>query len=244
MVEHALGAGQHAVVVGHDHAARRVVGKNIAVDPPQAADHAVTRCLAYKIIHLAAAALGRYHQRAVLFEGPRIAEIVHVLTGRTLPGLATTRDHVGAVFVQPEGVPVDDLGEIGPHAFKIGSLFGHRLCHFGLRFFYEQQALSLGHRVTGSHIDHQQFTRHWSRDHVLHLHRLHHQQLVAGGQNLSDLDGQRNHRARHGRAQDPLARVGDYSALSRQRRYSVVLEKQEPVPAFAVGRKLTAVVAQ
>jgi hypothetical protein len=65
MIEVALGAGQHRIVVGHDHAAGRLFTKLRRVDRSKPRDQAIGRRSGNEIVNRAPAALGGYVERAV-----------------------------------------------------------------------------------------------------------------------------------------------------------------------------------
>jgi hypothetical protein len=111
-VLHALGAGEDGVVVGHhDHRS--------ALDASDPADEPVGRRALDEVLHRAPSPLGRDHQRPVLDEAARIAQVGDVLASGALAGPAPLRDGVGAVLVEPDRVPVDDLGERARHDVQV-----------------------------------------------------------------------------------------------------------------------------
>ena len=95
VVDGALRAGKHGVVVGEDNGAGGVLVEEVAVDAPDAGDHAVGRELVDDLLHRQARA-GREHEAAVLHERAGIAEVVDVLAGGALAGLAAAGDGVRA----------------------------------------------------------------------------------------------------------------------------------------------------
>ena len=80
-----LRARQHGVVVGHDRAAP-------AVHAADAADEAVGRRLLDELLHRPPRSLRGDHQRAVLLEAVRVAQVGEVLAGRAQPDLAPALD--------------------------------------------------------------------------------------------------------------------------------------------------------
>ena len=121
VVDRALGAGEHGVVVG---AARRcgpVGAEAVAVDAADAADHAVGRELADDLLHRQAGAR-RQHEAAVLDERAVVAEVVDVLAGRALVGPAAPGDGVGPGGVERDGVALEDLREVGADLVEVDLL--------------------------------------------------------------------------------------------------------------------------
>ena len=111
VVHVALGAGQHAVVVGHHR-------DRAAVDRRGAQDQAVGRGARDEVVQRAAAALRRDGQRAVLGEAARVGQVGDVLPGRSASGGVAPLGHLGPSLVQPDPVPLPHLGQIGPDVIQ------------------------------------------------------------------------------------------------------------------------------
>ncbi len=193
MVHEALGAGQHAVVVGH-HRDRP------AVDRRGAHDQAVRRGARDEVVERAAAALRGDRQRAVLYEAAGIDEVGDVLAGCPPSGGVAPLGDFGPGLVEPDPVPLPHLRQIRPdviHGYIVGL---RRLGDIALGLGQQDQ-----HRpglYGGTH-------RHRHLVHqagglgphlVLHLHRLDDEQLVARGDRVSWPDRDRYHRAGQRRA--------------------------------------------
>ena len=61
MVEQALRAGQHRIVIGQNGSARLVFVKHIAIDRAETGDQPIGRCVVNQVVQLAALALRRHH---------------------------------------------------------------------------------------------------------------------------------------------------------------------------------------
>ena len=72
-----------------------------------------------QLLDRAAAALRGDDERAVLDERARVAEVVDVLARGALAGLAAARDGVGPRGVEPDGVALAHLREIGADGVEV-----------------------------------------------------------------------------------------------------------------------------
>jgi len=106
MVAHALRAGQHGRVVGHDHRATGFGAMDQAIDAADAGHHAVSWRVAHQVVLAAPAALGGHGQRAVFDEAALVAQIRDVFAGRALAQGVAPGDGFGAAGVQGERVAV------------------------------------------------------------------------------------------------------------------------------------------
>ena len=75
-----------------------------------------------QVLDRAAAPLRRDHQRAVLDEGARVAEVVDVLARGALTGLAPARDRLGPCGIEPVRMALVHLGQIGADVIEIDLL--------------------------------------------------------------------------------------------------------------------------
>ena len=119
VVDRALGAGEHGVVVGHARrSGRRASANSVPLIAADAGDHAVGRELAD---HLLTGQPGarRQHELAVLDERARVAEVVDVLARRALAGAAALGDGVGPRLVERDRVPLEDLGQVGADVVEV-----------------------------------------------------------------------------------------------------------------------------
>src|SRR6185295_15687523 len=126
VVHVALGPGQHGVVVRDHHAAGGIRAEFFRVHGGDAGDQAVGRGVADEVVDRAAAALGGDGERAVFDKGSFIDESGDVLPRRALVGLAAAFDRGRTVFIQRDGVALDQFGQIGTDVIEIDILlFSH-----------------------------------------------------------------------------------------------------------------------
>ena len=93
--------------------------EQIAVDAPDAGDHSVGRRVLDQVLDRAPPPLRRDHQRTVLDERARVAQVVDIFASRALTGFAPARDRLGPRGVESERVPLDYFRKIGAHAIQI-----------------------------------------------------------------------------------------------------------------------------
>ena len=86
---------------------------------PRPDDQPVGRRPGDQVVDRPAAALRGDDQRAVLDERPRVAEVLDVLPRRALPGRPAAGHHVRPGRVEPDGVAVEHLTEVGPDPVEI-----------------------------------------------------------------------------------------------------------------------------
>jgi len=113
VVEISLRAGQHSVVVSHDHAAGFVFGIKFAVYRGDSGDQTVGRRFGDQVVNGTASPLRGNGQRSVFNETFRIAEGLDVGAGGALILLFSFLHCVGAVFIQSEGMSADRFGQVG-----------------------------------------------------------------------------------------------------------------------------------
>jgi len=130
MVAHALRAGQHGRVVGHDHRATGFGAMDQAIDAADAGHHAVSRRVAHQVVLAAPAALGGDGQRAVFQKAALVAQVGDVLPRGALALRVAARHGLGTGGVLREGeallqalqVDPDGGGGAGQPAWK--EIFG------------------------------------------------------------------------------------------------------------------------
>ena len=206
MVEQSLRAGEHGVVVRHR-------DRRLPVDGAHAPDEPVGRRAFDQLLQRSAPALRRDHQGRVLHEAAGIQEVGDVLARRALAGRAPAGDRVGASTVEPDVVTPEHLGEVGANAFQVDRGVRDRLFPGrALARLHEQQRVAGHHGV--AHRD--RHTPHHAGgvggDHVLHLHRLEHEELLADTHEVTlghvDRHDGSLHRRRDRLHPDCLARAG------------------------------------
>ena len=119
MVLLALGAGEHGVVVGHRDALRAGILEQIAVDPADSGDQSVRRGVFHQVVERAAAPLRCEYQRPVLDEGSRVAEVFEVFARGALMGFSPARDRLGPCGVEPFGMALVYLGQVGADTVEV-----------------------------------------------------------------------------------------------------------------------------
>ena len=183
-------AGQHGVVVGNHHAAGGIRAEFFRVHGGDAGDQAVGRGVADEVVDRAAAALGGDGERAVFDERTFIDELGDVLARCALVGLAAALDRGRAVFIQRDGVALDQFGQIGTDVIEIDVFFLGHVMGVDLGRLQIEDRLVLHQRHAGFRRD----LRHpaaMRRGHqMLHLHGFQHGDLLAGADEvpLPDVD--------------------------------------------------------
>ena len=178
-----LGTGQHRVVVGHDDGA-------MTVDRADASDEPVRRRAPDQLVDVAATALGSDDERPVLDEASVVAEVVNVLSRRALPSSAASLDSVRARLVVPEGVPLEDLGQVGPQVIGSPGVLGSLAFPRDRALLENDQGLARHHGVGHGHVDLADEAGGGRLDGMLHLHRLDDDHLLPGAHEiaLADID--------------------------------------------------------
>ena len=116
----------------------------------------------------------------MLDEAAVVTEVVDVLAGGALAGLAAAGDGVGPGSVERDGVALDDLGDIGAHGVEVDVVGDVVDEAADVSRFDEHERVALEDGVADPHVDEAHEAGIGGGDDVLHLHRLHHQQLLAG----------------------------------------------------------------
>ena len=180
VIEEPLGPRQNRVIVRGQHAARIRIGKDRPVDAPHPRHHAVGGGIANQIVDFPPAALGGHHQGGVFDEAVGIAEVVDILPGRALAGLASPGHRFWTPCVEDQVVAFVNLGQVGANRIEIRHLLFPRRRALDLTLGQEDQGVALGHRIPGSNRHAMHFAADGRLDDVFHLHGFHHQQGPAG----------------------------------------------------------------
>ncbi len=125
VVPAALGAGKHHVVVGHNETAARRRIELVAVHGSDADDHAVAGTLLDELL-TGEAAIRRQHERPVLDERTRVAEVGDVFARGPVAGLVALCHGRRAGGVGSAEMPVEDLGEVRPDEFEVDGILHSR----------------------------------------------------------------------------------------------------------------------
>ena len=177
MVAAALGAGEHGVVVGEDHRPRALVVEEVAVDRGGAGDHAVGGRVLPQLLVAVLLVLAGHDQRPVLLEGTGVDELLDVLARRPEAEPAPPGDRLRPVLVERVGVAADVLLEVGPDVVRVDLRRGFsRLAALGSLDQHER--IALPDRVADGHRDPEDRAARVGSEHVLHLHRLDHGDLL------------------------------------------------------------------
>ena len=184
VVDRALGAGQHRVVVGQHRRACRRRAELGAVDAADAAHHAVGGELADDLLDRQPGAR-RQDEAAVLDERALVAQVGDVLARGALVGLAAPRHGVGPGVVEEDGVTLVHLGEVGADLVEVDLVVdgGGQVGHVGR--LDEHQRVALEHGVADGDADEAHEAGDGGRHDVLHLHRFHDEQLLAGAHGVA-----------------------------------------------------------
>jgi hypothetical protein len=119
VVAHALRAGEHGRVVGHDDGTRSLRPERHRVDAADAGDHAVGGRVAHQVVETAPALLRGEGQRAVLDEAAAIAEVGDVLARGAQAERVTLGDRLGPARIADEGLARLQLAQVRPEV-RIG----------------------------------------------------------------------------------------------------------------------------
>ena len=184
MVERALSAGEHGVVVGHHDAAVAIVREEVAVDRTDAGHHPVGRELADDLFLREAGARSQ-HELTVLHEAALVAQLVDVLAGRPLFRVAPLPDRVGPGLVERHPVAFEHLGEVGPHRVEVD--FGLLLVarDLDVPLLDQRQDVAFPDRVADGGSEVAEHATHLRADLVLHLHRFHDEEDLPGSDLLA-----------------------------------------------------------
>ena len=197
VVELPLGAGEDGVVVGHHEAARPLVAEEAPVDAADPGHEPVRGGAAHQLVHGVALAPGRDHKGAVLDEGALVHKVVHVLAGRPLPGAPAALDRVRAPVVAGEGLALQHFPEVRTDRVEVEifAFAGVRRRHLGL--VKHEEWAPLRDRVALADHEAPNPAASLRRDHVLHLHRLHDEQLATEVDGVALDDEHLDHCALH-----------------------------------------------
>ena len=189
MVDGALRAREHGVVIGENDAARGVIVEVLAVDGADASDHAVGGETANYLLEREAGTGGE-GEGTVLDEGAGVAEIVNVLAGGALLRAAAAGDGVGPVLVEGGGVALMDLSEVGADEIEVELLGGGLAGVLDVALVDEDDGVALVDRVACGDGDLADGAAGAGVNLVLHLHRVHDEEklALANGVALSDID--------------------------------------------------------
>ena len=200
VIEMPLRTGQYGVVVVHDHRLGGLVVEQGTVDGTDPGDHPVGGGVVDEVLDGAARALSGDDPGAVLDPGTFIDEMVEVLSGGAMAGLASPGHRVGPAVVQHDVVTFEDLGQIGADVVEIDGVLGVGRGDRHLAFLDEQQGVALIDGVARFNADDAHHAGHVAVDDVLHLHRFHHQHLLARGDLVADVHRHGDNRALQRRA--------------------------------------------
>ena len=187
VVAAALGAGEYGVVVGEDHRPGVLVVEEVAVDRRGAGHHAVGGRVLAQLLVAVLLVLPRHDQRPVLLERPGVDELLDVLPGRLKAEPPAPGDGLRPVLVQGVGVAANVLFEVGPDVVGVDLLDGvGGLASLGR--LDEDQGIALADRVADGHRDLAHRSARVGAEHVLHLHRLDHRDLLSAQDLVALLD--------------------------------------------------------
>ena len=199
MVGLALGAGQHGVVVMRHGDAALLGPEQRAVHAADAGDQSVGRRLLDQVVDGAARALAGDGEGAPLDEAAGIDQVVEILPRRALVGLAPARPGVGPLVVERERAAFEILGKVGPDMVEVDLLLGRRAFHVDVGLLDEQQRMAFVDRLAGLDRDPPHVAARRTADLMLHLHGVHDQERLAGGDGVALLHGDADDRALHRR---------------------------------------------
>ncbi|MDT4831994.1 hypothetical protein FQZ97_655290 [compost metagenome] len=187
MVHHPLGAGEYRVVIGDGHAARGLVAELRGVHRADAGHQAIRRALFDQFFQRAASALGGQGQGAVFDEAAGIQQVVEVLAGGALAGLAPPGDRLRAARIRGDGVAFERFGEVGADMFEIEAFLGLHGIAGHLGGLQEQQGRAFEQAAARRHGQRADDAALAGLDHELHLHRLQHGHRLASGHGIAHL---------------------------------------------------------
>src|SRR5262249_50298109 len=143
VIARTLRARQHGIVVRDDCCAGPLLTEQLCVDRADTGDNSVAGRVLDEVLERTPPALRGEGERAVLDEASFVEEIREVLPRGALVGLASPRDGVGPILVEPETMAGNRFPEIGPDFVRIVSL---ALQSFAFRDFlgrYEEHRVAL-----------------------------------------------------------------------------------------------------
>ena len=124
VVEVALRAGQHRVVVGHHRDPRALCAEQCGVDAAGGGDQPVGRGVALQVVDAAAAALRRHREGAIFEQAAFVQQIGQVLARAARAQRMAPRQRLGARCVIEQRAAVEQPLQIGARHVRVG-----RWCH-------------------------------------------------------------------------------------------------------------------
>src|SRR5579872_7507558 len=175
-----LRAGEHGVVVRHqDTVGFRLILEQVTVDGADARNHSVGGRVLHQVLDSSAAALGGDHDRAVLDERARVAQVLDIFARGALNGFTAPRDRLRPGSIEAERVPLLHFLQIVTDVIEIDLLRLCRCRNANVRLLDERERMALEHRVAFRHGDLPYDAADVRADDVLHLHRFHDEDLLA-----------------------------------------------------------------
>ena len=114
MVEKALGAGQHRVIVDNDNRAGIFLPQLLAIYGAGAGDNPVGGGTGLQLLVITSAALGRDRQLPVLLEAALISQVGDVFPGGAVPLAVALIARSAAVFIQGAALALTPGVQFGP----------------------------------------------------------------------------------------------------------------------------------
>ena len=198
VVDDALRAGEHGVVVGQHHAARGLLAELRGIDGAQARHQTIGRALVDQLGLGEAAALRGQCQAAVLQEAAFVQDITDVLARRAV-ALGVAPGHgLGAASIGQQRMALDHLGQVGADVVGAWRVVMHSP-RTGIAFegLQRQQGLAFGHDGAGFGQQRQHAAGLRRGDLELHLHGFDDGQALACGHGVIGLDQPAHQRAGH-----------------------------------------------
>ena len=207
---HPLRAGPNGFVVHGDQRGRAIFGEEVAVDRADTGDHPVGgRAAAHFFVGQDSVARGQ-DELAELDPRAGIDQIDQAFALRALALRMALRNPLAALLVCARGERVEQFLQVGADVIEIDLLFAllNRAAHIG--FFDKGERVAFVDDVALRDGELPEVAGDVGLDDVLHLHRVHHEQLLAfahgvalGGENLDDRALQRGaHGGGVGRSDD------------------------------------------
>lgn len=192
--------GQHGVVVGDDRARRPLGSELFAVDPAEARDDAVGGGGCFQIGDRAPASLRGDGEAAVLDQQAVVGEVGNVLSRGAHSTVVTTGDGLRPVLVEQLGTPLEKRGQIGTDLVEVDLLLCGRGCVAGVGGIEQDHGVACCHDVARFDADVLDASAVFCVKRMMHLHCFDDGEHRTGGHGLSRRDVDRDHRARHRRA--------------------------------------------
>ena len=151
MVAHALRAGQHRRVIGHNDSTAVLSAEQRAVDASDAGHHAVSRRVFDQVFFTAPTALRCHGERAVFEEGVGVAQIGDVLARRALTQSVALGNSLGTMGVERRCVARKHTLQVGARRHRCARRRCQRLHCSGQFRPYLRGQLERGQHFTFSH---------------------------------------------------------------------------------------------